>query len=313
MTEKSDISVDAEALKKSLATILFNAQIEQDVQAFEKSQKLNTFVTKSTIENAQYKALVGIKTGTLFDNLFLDNAEKPIDGIPFGTSMIITGLPNSGKSIEMEELVLNLAFLGHKVCYGITEEIFTTDTPRYDLQTRMKEKALILKLDWTKIADNLFILDAVAHPELRNWNTFIGSYRALVEDSKVDIALIDSMTLLEDSRGQVKFRVLELVRYNQLHGVTSIMINQRGIDEADGLSMAGGISLGYSVDILVAMDYKKAWSGDSQLKLDTGVKQGDIINFVRVLKCRVCRYDAHYIQYTITQDGLVRQAIKPNI
>jgi hypothetical protein len=172
----------------------------------------------------------------------------------------------------------------------------------------MKEKALILKLDWTKIADNLFVLDAVAHPELRDWATFIGSYRALVEDNKVDIALIDSMTLLEDSRGQVKFRVLELVRYNQLHGVTSIMINQRGIDEADGLSMAGGISLGYSVDILVAMDYKKAWSGDAQLKQDTGCKQGDTINFMRILKCRVCRYDAHYFQYIITQDGLVRQA-----
>jgi KaiC/GvpD/RAD55 family RecA-like ATPase len=308
--ENAELGKTAESLKEALARILQQAQNSTDIQAFKETQKLNTYVIKPSVSIGS-KKLESIRTNTLLDDKFFDAEGKSIGGLPCGTSTIITGLPNSGKSIYMEELALRLCHSGFKVCYAITEEIFKTDGKRYDLQTRLKEKASILKVDWDRVMENLFVLDSVTYPELRDWATFVASYKGLVEDKGVSMLLVDSMTLLEDSRGQVKFRVLELVRYNQLKNVTSIMITQRSVDESDNMAMAGGISLGYSVDIVLVLDYKKAWSGDTQLKLDTNCKQGDVINFMRILKCRVCRYDAHYFGYKISLDGLVVQTTVP--
>lgn len=298
-----------EQLKDMLKRILDNAQNSLDTQSFVETQKLNSYVTipSNWTQYKPLKQLVGLKTDTFLDNKFFDETGKSINGIPFGTSTIITGLPNSGKSVFMEELALRLAYKGIKVCYAITEEIFASDGKRYDLQTRLIKKANVLKLDWCIIANNLFVLDAVAHPELRDWRVFVASYKGLVEDEKVSTLLIDSMTLLEDSRGQVKYRVLELVRYNQLHDITSFMITQRAVEEADNMALAGGIALSYSVDSVIALDYKKLSSWDAQLKQDTNCKQGDTINFMHILKCRVCRFDSHYFQYIINNDGVITQ------
>jgi hypothetical protein len=148
--------------------------------------------------------------------------------------------------------------------------------------------------------------------ELRDWHTFVHAYRNLVENEKVEFLLVDSMTLLEDTRGQLKMRVLELMRYNQIHGITAILINQRGIDEADGLNTAGGIALTHIVDIVMELDFKKPSSWDSQLKLDIpDAKQGQMVNFFRILKCRVCRYNASYINYEISKDGFVKVKVTP--
>lgn len=310
--ENADVAKTAESLKDALQRILNQAQNSTDAQAFKETQKLNTYVIKPS-ESFQYgnKQIESIRTNTLLDDKFLDKDGKSINGLPYGTSTILTGLPNSGKSIFMEELALRLCNSGFKVCYAITEEIFKTDGKRYDLQTRLKEKALLLKVDWNRVMENLFVLDSVTYPELRDWATFVASYKGLVEDKGCSILLVDSMTLLEDSRGQVKFRVLELVRYNQLKNVTSLMITQRSVDESDNMAMAGGISLGYSVDIVMVLDYKKVSSWDSQMKTDMNCKQSDLVNFMRILKCRVCRYDAHYFGYTISSDGLVVQTTVP--
>ena len=319
MAEKPQptIAMTAEQLQGILAEVLKKAQTpewQSAMQPFEQAKKSDPLVTRPSTESKTLKTLVAIKTGTFLDDKFFDGKDKPIGGIPFGSSTILTGLPNSGKSIFMEELALRLASEGHKVCYTITEEIFSTDNARYDLETRLKEKAIIMKLDWAKVAGNLFVLDTVAHAELRSWENFVPSYKALVEDSKVDILLVDSMTLLEDSRGQIKYRVLEFMRYNQLHGVTSLLINQRAIEESDSLAMAGGIGISHIVDIVFILDYKKVSSWDGSMKMDLGAenaKQGAIVNFMRILKCRVCRFDAHYFGYAISKDGFVCQTTTP--
>jgi KaiC/GvpD/RAD55 family RecA-like ATPase len=269
--------------------------------------KLNMVINpNASLGERPNKPEEGFKTYTFLDKMFLNVIGVSLDGLPFGSNAILTGLPNSGKTLLVMEVALRVAENGKKVAYVTSEKIFRVDNARYDLESQMREMAGILNLDWLKIVDNLFVIDTVKFAELRDWTNFISTYRTLVELKKIDIVLIDSMTLLEEARGALKYRVLELMRYNQTHGLTSIMINQRAIEEADTLAMAGGIALSYAVDVVMALDYKKVSSWDAQIKQDTGAKQSEVLNFFRILKCSLSKFDAHYKAYEITQQGQVK-------
>lgn len=275
--------------------------------------KTESLITRLDVSQAEAKKLVSFKTDTMIDLLFLDSNGKAINGIPFGSTAILTGLPNSGKSLFVEEMALRLASAKHKVCYVTSEEVFRSKTARFDLESRLKEKAYILKFDWQVIAQNLFVLDAVSCAELRDWATFASTYRHLAEKEKIEMLLIDSITLLEDSRGQLKYRVSELSKYGQMHGISSIMISQRSIEESDTLAMAGGIGLSHIVDIVMTLDWKRLSSWDATIKQDLQAKQGETTYFFRILKCRMCRFVGNYIGYEITKDGFVRLRTVPTI
>lgn len=269
-------------------------------------QKKNENVIKPSIDEKNMKTLQIIKTDTFLDQMFLDQNDKILGGIPSVSNSILVGLPSSGKSLFIAELALKLANSGKKTIFCTSEDAWRTESSRYDLESRFRERAKILGLDWEIISQNLFVLDVISHATLRDWNTFISAYRSIIETEKAEILLVDSLTQLEDSRGAVKLRLLEMCRYNQSHGVTAIFITQRAIDSPDSLAFSGGLSLGYACDIIFELDFKKAWSGDYAIKADTGCKQGDIVNFFRILKNRLCKYDAHYFAYTITSDGFIK-------
>lgn len=311
MSEYEQTDKVREAIRKMLQEAQSDDSLSEPFATELKAKEV--FFTKPNADDSEHqKSLTGFHTWTFLDLLFIiDKDGRKLEGIPFGTNSLLTGLPNSGKSILGEEIVLRIA-QERKVCYVLSEEAFRANSARYDLETRMKVKVKILGLDWAKIQSNLYVVDIVMNAELRDWHSFVQTYRNLVENEKVEFLLIDSMTLLEDSRGQLKMRVLELMRYNQVHGITAILINQRGIDEPDGLAMAGGVSLSHIVDLVLIMDYKKVSSWDSQLKLDIpDAKQGQMVNFFRILKCRVCRYNASYINYEISKDGFVKVKVTP--
>jgi KaiC/GvpD/RAD55 family RecA-like ATPase len=239
----------------------------------------------------------------------LDGKFEGIQGVPINSNMILTGLPSSGKSLLCMQIALNLASSGVRVCYVTSEEIFKSEAGRYSLEARMYEKAKLMGCSIENIKQKLFVIDTVKNAELREWVNFVGEYRRLVANQKIEFLIIDSITMLEDNRTQMKNRLLDLARFNQTHGVTSIMINQRAVEESDNMAMAGGIALSHIVDIVAVMDYKKVSSWDSQLKADLGAdnaKQGTQVSFFRILKCRLCKFDARYFGYEITEDGLIK-------
>jgi len=265
---------------------------------------LNALIIKPT-NSTIVKTLQTIKTGTFLDSVFLDKEGKEI-GLPLGANMLLSGLPSSGKSLWIREIILRLAESGVKVAFATSEEIFRSDSERYDLETRFIEMTKILGLDWSKIKDNLVILDLVKFAELREFETFIGVYRTLVEHDGVKFLAVDSLSMLEDSRGMVKARLTDLCRYNQKNNVTSIIVVQRTTEDADGMNLSGGLSLSHITDVLGELDYKRLSSWDGNIKADTGVAQGQIAYFFRIQKCRLCRAKVNYFAYSITSEGLVR-------
>jgi KaiC/GvpD/RAD55 family RecA-like ATPase len=295
-------SVRAPADEWELATKPMTTKIEEG------KEKLGTLVLRPDEAIEAKKPLLGFPTGTFLDQLFLTPEGKSLEGIPICGQFAITGLPGAGKSILVEEIAVRVAASGMKVLYATAEDTWKSATPRFDLQSRLKQKADILGLDWNKIRENLFVLDTVAYPELRDWNTFAETYRYVAEKEKIELAIIDSVTVLEAYRGALKYRVMELARYNQVHGITALYVNQRSSEVWDSYDMAGGIGLAHNLDGTIIVDYGRVYWYDQQV--DLGVDRGEFVRIVRVLDCRMCNFERRRIRVDITKDGFLR-AIEP--
>jgi KaiC/GvpD/RAD55 family RecA-like ATPase len=295
-------SVRAPADEWELATKPMTTKIEEG------KEKLSALVLRPDEAVEAKKPLLGFPTGTFIDQLFLTPDGKSLGGIPICGQFAITGLPGAGKSILVEEIAVRVAASGRKVLYATAEDTWKSATPRFDLQSRLKQKADILGLDWNKIRENLFVLDTVAYPELRDWNTFAETYRYVAEKEKIELAIIDSVTVLESYRGALKYRVMELARYNQVHGITALYVNQRSSEVWDSYDMAGGIGLAHNLDGTIIVDYGRVYWYDQQV--DLGVDRGEFVRIVRVLDCRMCNFERRRIRVDITKDGFLR-AIEP--
>ncbi|MGQ9552062.1 MAG: ATPase domain-containing protein, partial [Candidatus Bathycorpusculaceae bacterium] len=291
-------SVSAPADEWELATKPMKTKIEEE------EKKLDALVLKPDEAPEAKKPLVGFQTGTFIDYFFLTPEGKPLDGIPICGQFAITGLPGAGKSILIEEIAVRVGASGRKVLLATAEDTWRSATPRFDLQSRLKQKADILGLDWSKIRDDLFVLDTVAYPELRDWNTFAETYRYVAEKEKIELALIDSVTVLEAYRGALKYRVMELARYNQIHGITALYVNQRSAEVWDSYDMAGGIGLAHNLDGTIIVDYGRVYWYDQQV--DLALNRGEFTRIARVLDCRMSNFERRRIKIDITHDGFLR-------
>ncbi len=285
-----------------LATKPMKTEIEK------KEEKLSALVLRPDEAAEAKKPLIGLPTGTFVDYFFITPGGKPLNGLPVVGQFAITGLPGAGKSILVEEMGVRVAGGGRKVLFATAEDTWKSITPRFDLQSRMKQKAEILNLDWKRIMQNLFVLDTVFFPELRDWNTFAETYRYVVENEKIELAIIDSVTVLEAYRGALKYRVMELARYNQLRGVTCLYVNQRSVENWDAYEMAGGIGLAHNLDGTIVVDYGRVYWQDQQVDLEA--KRGEFVRIARILDCRMCNFERRRIRIDITPDGFIK-ALEP--
>jgi len=285
-----------------LATKPMKTEIER------KEEKLSALILRPDEAAEAKKPLMGLPTGTFIDYMFITAEGKPLNGLPVVGQFALTGLPGAGKSILVEEIAVKVAGAGRKVLFATAEDTWKSVTPRFDLQSRLKQKAEILRLDWRNVMENLFVLDTVAFSELLDWNTFAETYRYVVEKEKIELAIIDSVTVLEAYRGALKYRVMELARYNQLHGVTGLYVNQRSVEMWDTYEMAGGIGLAHNLDGTILVDYGRVYWQDQQVDLEA--KRGEFVRIARVLDCRMCNFERRRIRIDITSDGFVK-ALEP--
>jgi len=285
-----------------LATRPMKTEIER------KEDKLSGLVLRPDAAPEAKKPLIGLSTGTFIDQLFLTPEGQTLNGVPICGQFAITGLPGAGKSILVEEVAVRVAGNGRKVLYATAEDTWKSATPRFDLQSRLKQKADILGLDWGKIMENLYVLDTVLYPDLRDWSTFAETYRYVVEKEKIELAIIDSVTVLEAYRGALKYRVMELARYNQLQGVTGLYVNQRSAERWDSYDMAGGIGLAHNLDGTLIVDYGRIYWEDQ--KVDLEASRGEFVRIARVLDCRMCNFERRRIRIDITPEGFIR-AVEP--
>jgi hypothetical protein len=97
---------------------------------------------------------------------------------------------------------------------------------------------------------------------------------------------------------------MELTRYNQVHGVTALYVNQRSSETWDSYEMAGGTGLAHNLDGAIIVDYKRVYWQDQQI--DPEVNREEFVRIVRVLDCRICNFERRRIKVDITPDGFLR-------
>ena len=315
----SDVDKIVRAMARTLATAMKEAREPADewelatkpmtTEIERKEKTLSSLILRPSSAKEAKKTLMGLSTGTFIDHMFFTPEGKPLNGLPIVGQFALTGLPGAGKSILAEEIAVSVSSAGKKVLYTTAEDTWQSPTPRFDLQSRMKQKADYLGKDWSKIQENLFVLDTVMHPELRDWNTFAETYRYVIEKENIDLAIIDSVTVLESYRGALKYRVMELARHNQMKGVTCIYINQRSKESWDTYDMAGGIGLAHNLDGTIIIDYGHVYWQDQQTDLEA--KRGEFVRIARVLDCRMCDFKRDRIAIEITKEGLIRPIKRP--
>lgn len=321
LSGSADVQRLMESLLKGLASAVTEARRPTDEwEVVEKpfeaeaptgvKEGVEMFVRKPSLEISAVKALKGLPTGTFIDGLFLSSDGKPIGGIPVCGQFAITGLPGAGKSILVGEIAINVASKGKRVLFVTSEDTWSSATERFDLQSRFVEKAKFLGLNWNRISKNLYIMDTVSYPELREWEKFVETYRYVAEKEKIDLVIVDSVTILESYRGALKYRVMELSRYNQMHGLTGLFVNQRSGDRWDVHDMAGGIGLAHNLDGTIIVDFGHVYFMDQQEDLEA--KRGEFVRIARVLDCRLCNFIRKRIRVDITKDGFIRPMKTPD-
>jgi KaiC/GvpD/RAD55 family RecA-like ATPase len=302
----------ANRLMERLGEIIANAKSDDETDVIKpfsfpidkpKTLLYDSIISKPKEGDEIEKHLEGLKTGTFIDDLYLDETNNLLGGVPIIGQFGLVGLSGVGKSILVQEIAIRLAHSGKRVIFVTSEDSWDSPTARLDLQTRFKQKSDLLKFDWGKIKENLVVFDTILHSEFRSWEEFIGAYRFVVEGKGCDVLIIDSITLMESYRQNLKHRVLELSRYNQTKGITGFYVCQRSEEETDRFAISGGIGVAHNLDSVICIDFAKAMG---QLKEDFGVKQWDMVHFCRILSCRLSAFDRRYKKVEITQDGFLK-------
>jgi len=312
--KETDIQKIAKIMSEELGNIIASAKNpSEDARApfteqTNKPEEYGKLISRPKSELKAKKPMKGFQTYTFLDNLFLGKDDKPLGGIPIVGQLGLVGLSGCGKSIMVQEIALRVASSGKKVVFVTSEDMFDSSTPRNDLQSRMKQKAEVMNLDWDMIRANLFVFDTITHTELRDWWTFVRTYRYIVEIlGGIDLLIVDSITLMEQYTQSLKRRVMELSSYNQLRGITAIYVCQRAEEEADKFNMRGGMGLAHNLDIVLCVDMKKAIG---RLKADLNKKQWELCHFVRILACRLGGHDKKYFEVDITSDGFLKLKVE---
>ena len=115
---------------------------------------------------------------------------------------------------------------------------------------------------------------------------------------------VDSVTVLEAYRGILKYRIMELARYNQVHGVTGLYVNQKSVERWNSYDMAGGIGLAHNLDGTIIVDYGRIYWQDQQVDLDAN--RGESVRIARALDCRMCNFERRRLRIDITPEGFIR-------
>ena len=115
--------------------------------------------------------LFGVKTGVPgLDELFWiteidERTGKPVKrvlgGYPFGGVINITGVPDTGKSLMVEQFAVTQASEGWPVVF------VTVESPAEYVARGLELRARALGIDWSEINDKIAIIDVASNDTLR--------------------------------------------------------------------------------------------------------------------------------------------------
>ncbi|AIY89639.1 KaiC domain-containing protein [Geoglobus acetivorans] len=251
--------------------------------------------------------LFGIPTGTKLDDMFYRieregdrYVRKPLGGIPHLAVMNITGVPDTGKSVFAEQFAVTQANNGYRVLF------VTVESPANFLYTALKQKAEAMGADFSRVEENIVVIDAAESDELReNVRALIDTMAYAIREKKTSNVIIDSITgLYEHKEVMARQIVRQVFNFLKKFRQTGILVSQkRSAQASESAEAAGGLAVAHIVDGTIVLD-KKLIETRWDVNL-YGLPLGEVLRTVRIDGCRLTAHDSKTWVFEITETGLV--------
>ncbi|RLG59805.1 MAG: KaiC domain-containing protein [Candidatus Hydrothermarchaeota archaeon] len=252
--------------------------------------------------------LVGIPTGVkCLDELFfvakIENGKVkkvPLGGYPSLGVIHITGVSDTGKSLMAEQFAVKQASLGKKTCF------ITVESPSAFLASGLRQRATAMGIKWEDIENNIVIIDAASHHELREEiPTLLDTLAYAIKTYNVKSTVIDSITgLYEAKEMQARSIVRRLFNFMKKWYQTAIFVSQkRSGHEEFSAEAAGGYAISHIVDCTIVLTKEIIMSKFAQSIYKKPL--GTMVRLFRIDGCRLCGHDTRTRFFEITENGLV--------
>lgn len=251
--------------------------------------------------------LFGIPTGTKLDEMFYrvekegdKYVKKPLGGVPHLAVMNLTGVPDTGKSLFAEQFAVNQANNGYKVLF------VTVESPANFLYTALKQKAEAMGADFSRVEENIVVIDAAESDELReNTKALLDTMAYAIKEKRTTNVIIDSITgLYEHKEVMARLVVRQVFNFLKKFRQTAILISQkRSAQASESAEAAGGLAVAHIVDGTIVLD-KKLIENRWDVNL-YGLPLGEVLRTVRIDGCRLTAHDSRTWVFNITETGLI--------
>ncbi len=251
--------------------------------------------------------LFGIPTGTKLDEMFFKIEEedgkfvkKPLGGIPYLSVLNLTGVPDTGKSLLAEQFAVTQANAGYRVLF------VTVESPANFLYTALKQKAQALNADFSKVEENVVVIDASENDELReNPRALMDTMAYAIKEKKVTNTIIDSITgLFEHKEVMARQIVRQFFNFLKKFRQTALLVSQkRSAQASETAEAAGGLAVAHIVDGTIVLD-KKIIESRWDVNL-YGLPLGSVLRTIRIDGCRLCGHDSRTWVFEITEIGTI--------
>ncbi|MCD6264066.1 KaiC domain-containing protein [Candidatus Bathyarchaeota archaeon] len=252
--------------------------------------------------------LFGVPTGTKLDEMFwkLERGEegrfmrKPLGGIPYLSVINVMGVPDSGKSVLVEQFAIVQANNGYRVLF------VTVEPPANFLYTSMKTKAEYLGADFSKVTKNIIVIDASVNEEFReNPKALMDTMAYAIKEKQTNSVIIDSVTGLYEHK-EIMARQIVRVFFNFLKRwkQTGIFVSQkRSSHDSDSADAAGGLAVAHIVDGTIVLDKKLI-----RTRWDVNLYKrplGSVMRTIRIDGCRLTGHDTRPWVFEISPGGTI--------
>lgn len=248
------------------------------------------------------KALIGLKTGTFLDRLFLGLDGKPLGGIPSSGQLALIGPLGAGKSLLASEIALKVSY-ERKTLFVVLNDVWESNRA-FDLRSRLRIRSAALQLDWDYLSRNLRVLNPPHVDE-----EFLDEYERIISGGEVGLALLDSMNQVERQNihgyEEPSVDLADMVSINRAHGVTGIFVMHSGLNCGEpAQNMISSRSL-WLMDCIISMMPAQLTAPSLGANVG-GIRGIERLRVVQILKCRLCGFDGRGILVGITSKGLIK-------
>jgi len=253
--------------------------------------------------------IFGIPTGTKLDEMFYTVSydekagkfvKKPLGGIPHLSVMNITGVPDTGKSLLVEQFAVYQAARNYPVLF------VTVESPANFLYTALKQKAQVLGLNFDIVEKNIIVIDASQDPELReNMNALLDTMAYAIRKKNTKNVVIDSVTGLYEHREVLARQIVrQLFNFLKKWNQTALLVSQkRSSQSSETAEAAGGLAVAHIVDGTIVMDKEiivSKWTANLYKK-----KIGEVVRTIRIDGCRLVPHATETYLFDIADTGLI--------